>query len=106
MATIASPIPTFAAKRSFSKNSTEAIASSSISNHRRELKDDNFYFFLPVILGDLYSPIISWDFLFSSSPVSAHDDVSGSKVVSRGCVVTFWTSNGADKVDFCHLKSP
>lgn len=59
-----------------------------------------------VILGDLYSPIISWDFLFSSSPVSAHDDVSGSKVVSRGCVVTFWTSNGADKVDFCHLKSP
>ena len=61
---------------------------------------------LPVILGDLYSPIISWDFLFSSSPVSAHDDVSGSKVVSRGCVVTFWTSNGADKVDFCHLKSP
>ena len=61
---------------------------------------------LPVILGDLYSPIISWDFLFSSSPVSAHDDVSGSKVVSRGCVVSFWTSNGADKVDFCHLKSP
>ena len=61
---------------------------------------------IPVILGDLYSPIISWDFLFSSSPVSAHDDVSGSKVVSRGCVVTFWTSNGADKVDFCHLKSP
>ena len=63
-------------------------------------------FSLPVILGDLYSPIISWDFLFSSSPVSAHDDVSGSKVVSRGCVVSFWTSNGADKVDFCHLKSP
>ena len=59
-----------------------------------------------LILGDLYSPIISWDFLFSSSPVSAHDDVSGSKVVSRGCVVSFWTSNGADKVDFCHLKSP
>jgi hypothetical protein len=64
------------------------------------------YSIIPVILGDLYSPIISWDFLFSSSPVSAHDDVSGSKVVSRGCVVTFWTSNGADKVDFCHLKSP
>ena len=61
---------------------------------------------IPVILGDLYSPIISWDFHVSSSPVSAHDDVSGSKVVSRGCVVTFWTSNGADKVDFCHLKSP
>ena len=66
----------------------------------------SLYIHLPVILGDLYSPIISWDFLFSSSPVSAHDDVSGSKVVSRGCVVSFWTSNGADKVDFCHLKSP
>jgi len=38
--------------------------------------------------------------------VSAHDDVSGSKVVSRGCVVTFWTSRGADKVDSCHLQSP
>ena len=76
----------------------------------RELEKVNFFFenlsLVPVILGDLYSPIISWDFLFSSSPVSAHDDVSGSKVVSRGCVVTFWTSNGADKVDFCHLKSP
>ena len=69
-------------------------------------RQQNTYSTVPVILGDLYSPIISWDFLFSSSPVSAHDDVSGSKVVSRGCVVTFWTSNGADKVDFCHLKSP